>query len=71
MEQGLVKQVELLVRKHAYPKRSRAVQDAAADKLRRIDRSRLACECARLDPKFEQALAEESPNLRAAGVVGE
>jgi hypothetical protein len=30
-----------------------------ADKLRRMDRGRLARECAKLDPKFEQALADE------------
>lgn len=58
-EQGLVKQVDRLVRKHVYANRSRAIQDAVADKLRRIDRGRLARECAKLDPKFEQALAEE------------
>jgi hypothetical protein len=30
-----------------------------ADKLRRVDRGRLARECAELDPNFEQTLAEE------------
>ena len=59
MEASLVEQVDRLVRKHVYPNRSRAIQDAAADKLQRMDRGRLARECAKLDPKFEQALAEE------------
>ena len=59
MEEGLVEQVDRLVREHVYPNRSRAIQDAVADKLQRLDRGRLARECAKLDPKFEQALAEE------------
>ena len=59
MEEGLVEPVDRLVREHGSPYRSRAIQDAVADKLRRMDRGRLARECAKLDPKFEQALAEE------------
>lgn len=59
MEVGLVEQVDRLVREQVYPNRSRAIQDAVADRLRRMDRGRLARECAKLDPKFEQALAEE------------
>ena len=59
MEQGLVDQVDRLVREHVYPNRTRAIQDAVADKLRRMSRGRLARECAKLDPRFEQALAEE------------
>jgi hypothetical protein len=34
-------------------------QQAVEDKIARIDRSRLARECAKLDPKYEQSLAEE------------
>jgi metal-responsive CopG/Arc/MetJ family transcriptional regulator len=59
MEEGLVEQLDRLVREQVYPNRSRAIQDAVADKLRRMDRGRLARECAKLDPRFEQALAEE------------
>lgn len=59
MEEGLVEQVDRLVRERVYPNRSRAIQDAVADKLRRMDRGRLARECAKLDPNFEQALADE------------
>lgn len=59
MEEGLVEQVDRLVREQVYPNRSRAIQDAVADKLRRMDRGRLARECAKLDPKFEQSLADE------------
>ena len=40
-------------------RRSRAIQDGVAEKLARIERSRLAAECAKLDPEFEKALADE------------
>lgn len=66
MEEGLVEQVDRLVRERVYPNRSQAIQDAVADKLRRIDRGRLARECAKLDPKFEQALAEEGMDSEIA-----
>jgi len=59
IEESLVEQVDRLVREHVYPNRSRAIQDAVSDKLRRMNRGRLARECARLNPKEEQALAEE------------
>ena len=65
MEEALVEQVDRLVRERAYPNRSRAIQDAVADKLRRMDRGRLARECAKLDPKLEQALAEEGIGAEA------
>ena len=38
---------------------AKAGTEAIKDKLARIDRNRLARECAKLDPKAEQALAEE------------
>ena len=59
MEEDLVTQVDRLVFSHVYPSRSRAIQEAVADKLHRLDRRRLARECAKLDPAFEQAMAEE------------
>ena len=48
-----------LVSKSVFPNRSRAIQVAVAEKLERMERGRLASECAKLDPKFEKALAEE------------
>ena len=59
MEQSLIGQLDRLVSAHIYPSRSRAIQEAVADKLQRLDRSRLARECAKLDPHFEQCMAEE------------
>ena len=51
--------VDRLVSKSVFPSRSRAIQLAVSEKLARMERSRLAAECAKLDPKFEKALAEE------------
>jgi hypothetical protein len=42
-----------------FPNRSKAIQAAVEDKLIRLDKSRLAQECAKLDRAFEQTLAEE------------
>lgn len=59
LEQETLKRIDRLVKKRAFPSRSRAIQEAVEEKLERLERSRLARECARLDPKFEQAMAEE------------
>lgn len=48
-----------MVTNKLYPNRSKAIQEAVADKLKRLERSRLAQECAKLDPNYEQSLAEE------------
>ena len=54
-----LRHVDSLVAKSVFPNRSRAIQLAVSEKLARMQRSRLASECAKLDPKFEKALAEE------------
>lgn len=51
--------VDGLVAKNVFPNRSRAIQAAVSEKLARMERGRLASECAKLDPQFEKALAEE------------
>jgi Arc/MetJ-type ribon-helix-helix transcriptional regulator len=55
----LLARLDQLVEQQRFPSRSCAVQEAIRDKLDRLDRSRLARECAKLDPRFEQELAEE------------
>ena len=55
----LLAQVDDLVAQHVFPNRSKAIQEALQDKLMRMRRSRLARESAKLDPRVEQALAEE------------
>jgi metal-responsive CopG/Arc/MetJ family transcriptional regulator len=59
IDDKLLKQVDMLVRSNVFPSRSRIIQEAVAEKLRRLGKRRLARECARLDPEFEQTLAEE------------
>ena len=55
----LLAQVDQLVAQQVFPNRSKAFQAALQDKLTRMRRSRLARESAKLDPRLEQALAEE------------
>ena len=59
LEEGLLSEVDRLVRRHVFPNRSRAIQEAVREKVAKLSVNRLARECARLDPKAEQALAEE------------
>lgn len=54
-----LERVDGLVTKKVFPNRSRAIQSAVVEKFARMERGRLASECAKLDPKFEKALAEE------------
>jgi len=42
-----------------FPSRSRAIQEAVWEKLDRLEHRRLAQEAAKLDPHFEQQLADE------------
>ena len=59
IDDKLLKQLDIMVKSKVYPSRSRAIQEAVADKLQRIERTRLAQECAKLDPTSEQKMAEE------------
>jgi metal-responsive CopG/Arc/MetJ family transcriptional regulator len=54
-----LKRLDYLVKSNAFPNRSKAIQEAVEEKLWRMEKSRLAQECAKLDPKFEQTFAEE------------
>ncbi len=59
IDRETLQRVDGLVSRRVYPNRSRAIQAAVAEKLSRLEHNRLASECAKLDPKFEKALAEE------------
>jgi len=54
-----LERLDRLVRDKIYPNRSQAIETALTDTLDRLDRVRLARECARLDPAHEKELAEE------------
>ncbi|HEX9631356.1 MAG TPA: ribbon-helix-helix domain-containing protein [Gemmatimonadales bacterium] len=51
--------VDRLVEGGLYPNRSRAIEAAVRDALARLDRTRLARECAKLDSRAEATLADE------------
>jgi metal-responsive CopG/Arc/MetJ family transcriptional regulator len=59
IDQQLLRRLDDLVRKKAFASRSGGIQQAVEEKLARLDRSRLARECAKLDPKAEQTQADE------------
>lgn len=59
LEEKTLKRIDQLVKRRAFPSRSRAIQEAVREKLEKMDRNRLARECAKLDPEFERAMAEE------------
>lgn len=59
LDQNSIEQLDRLVSKHIFPNRSRAIQEAVQEKLKRMEQTRLARECAKLDPALEKAMAEE------------
>jgi len=59
LDDKTLKRLDVLVKSKFFPSRSNAIQQAVAEKLSRIDKSRLALESAKLNPEFEQSLAEE------------
>ena len=60
LDESTLDRLDQLVKKQVFPNRSQAIEEAVAEKLARLEKSRLAQECAKLDPAFEKALAEES-----------
>ncbi len=54
-----LRRLDRLVRQDVFPNRSQAIQLAIEEKLERLERSRLAEECGKLDPTYEKLLAEE------------
>ena len=63
IDDKLLKRLDSLVQSDIFPNRSKAIQEAVKEKLARLEKSRLAQECSKLDPKFEQALADEGFTL--------
>jgi metal-responsive CopG/Arc/MetJ family transcriptional regulator len=59
IDDKLVEKLDSLVEKRVFPNRSRAIQEAVKEKLSRLDKSRLARECSKLDKTVEQQIAEE------------
>ncbi len=64
LDEQTLGELDRLVSQHRFPNRSQAIQEAVDEKLERLSHTRLALECAKLDPDYERALAEE-------GIAGE
>jgi metal-responsive CopG/Arc/MetJ family transcriptional regulator len=59
MDKRLLRRLDELVGRAVFGSRSEAIRRAVAEKLARLDRGRVARECAKLSPREEQAMAEE------------
>lgn len=59
LDEQYIDQLDAFVSKHVFQNRSQAIQEAVKEKLARIRRTRLAKECARLEPAHEKAMADE------------
>jgi metal-responsive CopG/Arc/MetJ family transcriptional regulator len=59
LDHDILERLDHLVERRVFPNRSKAIQQAIEEKLGRLERTRLARECAKLDQRFEKALAEE------------
>lgn len=66
LDENTLNQLDRLVKSRVFPNRSQAIQEAVEEKLSRLGRSRLARECAKVDPVFEKALAEEGLSAELA-----
>ncbi len=67
IDEKTLSRLDRLVRARRYPNRSKAIQEAVEEKLERLERPRLAQECAKLDPKLEKAMAEEGMSEELGG----
>jgi len=59
LDREFIGELDRLVGEHVFQNRSQAIQEAVSEKLLRMKRSRLATECAKLEPNFEKAMADE------------
>lgn len=59
IEKNILTKLDRMVAEGKYPSRSSAVEDAVKEQIEKVQKSRLAREAAKLDPTYEQALADE------------
>jgi metal-responsive CopG/Arc/MetJ family transcriptional regulator len=59
IDRETLRRLDHLVKSRRFANRSRAIQQAVNEKLAHLEHSRLAEECAKLNRKDEQAMAEE------------
>lgn len=58
IDQKLLERLDQLMQIIGIHNRSKAIQEAVKEKIERIEKSRLSRECAKLDQKFERAMAD-------------
>jgi len=59
IDESTLQRLDRLVKDRVFLNRSKAIQEAVEEKLKKLGRNRLARECAKLDPAAEKAMAEE------------
>jgi Arc/MetJ-type ribon-helix-helix transcriptional regulator len=59
IDSTLLDRIDALVKRTRFRNRSQAIETAVAEKLARLERTRLAEECAKLNPAEEQGLADQ------------
>lgn len=59
LDRSTLSDLDRLVSEHRFASRSEAIEEAVREKLRRLSRTRLAEECAKLSRDEERAFAEE------------
>jgi Arc/MetJ-type ribon-helix-helix transcriptional regulator len=59
IEIKILKRLDHLVKSRIFPNRSKAIQSAVEEKLSRMEKILLVREGSKLDPNYEQAIAEE------------
>jgi metal-responsive CopG/Arc/MetJ family transcriptional regulator len=67
IDEQILDRLDRLVKEASFPNRSKAIENAIQEKLARLERSRLARECAKLDPAFEKSMAEEGLSEELSG----
>lgn len=53
LENDMVRKIDMILKSNLFPNRNKAIQEAVAEKLKRVEKSRFAQKCAKLDPEFE------------------
>src|SRR3972149_9623726 len=66
LEKSTLKRLDRVGDSGVFRSRSQAIEQAVAEKLARMEHGRLARECAKLDRRFEKALAEEGLSEEAS-----
>lgn len=59
IEEDILNRLDLLVKSHTFPSRSKAIQEAINEKLHKFEHNRLEIECSKLNPEYQQTLADE------------